>query len=386
LLLLTITLGVGISFALSRFRYPLVPVLIPLAVLALQVLAQTLRTRQWRRLRPALLALPAALLLTQALPAWGLRGSPIPLPPKPSHAALPTDAIALGLRFGDELELVGWRPHPAWQAARHGYIDVGQAYAVELFWRALQAPTQRYKFYLKYLLDGETLALAETHIGAVSFPPYYTLDWPVGTIFSELVAFRLDAPLPRNSAGQVRLGVYYAIGEDPETFDYADLTLVNVPVSAPLAQADWLLDELASYPEATLSHEGPPAWAFGGLPGDSLHLLRYSLPAELKPDEALTLAMLWMAEGEISLNYQMFLHVMDEDGALAAQGDGQPVAGLPTRTWKPGQPLEARWTLEGLPEGLYRVYIGLIDAETGERLDVLAPDRRPLLGEVRVSR
>lgn len=280
LLLLAIALGVGISFALSRFRYPLVPVLILLAVLALQAFVQASRTRHWSSLRPALLALPFALLLTQVLPAWGLRGTPPPLPPKPSHTALPADAIALGLRFGEELELVGWRRHPAWQAAQRGYIDVGQAYAVELFWRALQPTTQRYKFYLKYLLDGETLAQAETHIGAVSFPPHYTLNWPIGTIFSELVAFRLDEALPRTDAGQVRLGVYYAIGEDPDTFDYDDLTLVNVPVVAPVSQANWLLDELASYPDPPISYEGEPAWAFGGLPGDSIHLLRYSyLPA-----------------------------------------------------------------------------------------------------------
>lgn len=92
-----------------------------------------------------------------------------------------------------------------------------------------------------------------------------------------------------------------------------------------------------------------------------------------------------MAEDEISFNYQMFLHVMDANDSLAAQGDGQPVPGLPTRTWKPSYPLEALWTLEGLSPGLYRVYIGLIDAETKERLDVPAPDKRPLLGEVRVS-
>ncbi|MDW8171002.1 MAG: hypothetical protein RML73_00825 [Anaerolineae bacterium] len=209
--------------------------------------------------------------------------------------------------------------------------------------------------------------------------------WPVGTIFSELVAFRLNEPLPRTDAGQVRLGVYYAIGEDPDTFDYADLLLVNVPVTAPMAQPNWLLDELASYPDPPLAYEGQPAWTFGGLPSDSIYLLNYTLPSALKPGEALTLDMLWMAEGEISRNYQMFLHVMDADDGLAAQGDGQPVAGLPSRTWKPGYPLAARWTLEGLPAGPYRVYIGLIDAQTRERLPAAAPDNRPLLGEVRVG-
>ncbi|MDW8171003.1 MAG: hypothetical protein RML73_00830 [Anaerolineae bacterium] len=140
LLLLAVTLSIGVSFALSRFRYPLVPMLILLAVLTLQTCVYALRTRYWQNLKPALLVLPFALLLTQALPAWGLRGTPPPLPSKPSYATLPEDAIALGLRFGEELELVGWRRHPAWQAAQRGYIDVGQAYAVELFWRALQPP------------------------------------------------------------------------------------------------------------------------------------------------------------------------------------------------------------------------------------------------------
>ncbi len=80
----------------------------------------------------------------------------------------------------------------------------------------------------------------------------------------------------------------------------------------------------------------------------------------------------WEAAAPIDFDYSIFVHLFDANGALIAQQDGQPRAGYaPMTTWQPGVPVDDRRLIilpENLPPGEYRLFVGLYNWMTGERL------------------
>jgi hypothetical protein len=90
-------------------------------------------------------------------------------------------------------------------------------------------------------------------------------------------------------------------------------------------------------------------------------------------------------------DYTVFLHVEDPSGKLVAQSDAQPRDGAyPTSIWDAGEQVVSEWHIR-LPDasaaGKYRLWMGLYDGQSGERLPVRASDgtvdgNRLLLGEI----
>jgi hypothetical protein len=101
----------------------------------------------------------------------------------------------------------------------------------------------------------------------------------------------------------------------------------------------------------------------------------------------------WTCQGSMDRDYTVFVHLLDQEGELAAQADGPPLDGdYPTSFWAPGETVLDRHVIdvEGLPSGLYSLRAGLYVLENGERVPVrdeagtrLANDVMPL-GEVRL--
>jgi len=80
----------------------------------------------------------------------------------------------------------------------------------------------------------------------------------------------------------------------------------------------------------------------------------------------------WRAADEVGVDYAVFVHLLDQSGALVAQHDGLPQDGYaPTRTWRAGEVVDDRHSVAlppDLPAGDYRLAVGLYDPLTGERL------------------
>lgn len=101
-------------------------------------------------------------------------------------------------------------------------------------------------------------------------------------------------------------------------------------------------------------------------------------PGELRaaPGESPELALYWTknaAHGEV---YNVFAHVLNEDGAIVAQADHWP-GGLPTDILDAGQVVVDRFEMPlptDLSPGNYRIRIGLYRSESGVRLPVLRSD------------
>jgi len=112
--------------------------------------------------------------------------------------------------------------------------------------------------------------------------------------------------------------------------------------------------------------------------GDVTTLVGATLEPEacnLKPGSPLTVTLVWRAEAETHISYNVFLHLLAPDGALVAQSDGVPAGWTrPTTGWLSGEYITDghRLTLpaDG-PVGDYALFAGLY-VPGGERL--AAPD------------
>ena len=134
-------------------------------------------------------------------------------------------------------------------------------------------------------------------------------------------------------------------------------------LSEPLA-VDWL--QIGPPP-------APPATTLDAAWQDGMHLIGYDeLPAALQPGDTLNLRLVWRADAPPAVNYTVFVHMLNEAGAIVAQHDRAPENGFyPTSQWDAGESVADVYLLtlpDVLASGVYRLVVGLYDPATGQRL------------------
>ncbi|UCC51833.1 MAG: glycosyltransferase family 39 protein [Anaerolineaceae bacterium] len=88
-----------------------------------------------------------------------------------------------------------------------------------------------------------------------------------------------------------------------------------------------------------------------------------------REEDILHLSLWWHALQQPTEDYQVFVHVFDEDGQLLAQADGQPNKGLsPTHIWQQGDVIHDVRRLPSVPAHAAMLHIGVYSQLTGERL------------------
>ena len=101
-------------------------------------------------------------------------------------------------------------------------------------------------------------------------------------------------------------------------------------------------------------------------------LLGYDLIAGEGPGSPVNLVLYWAPAGATDLRYSTFVHLLDPDGVILAQSDGEPAAGqLPTTAWITGEIVADPHSLAIPPDaspGTYRLAVGLYHPATGQRL------------------
>ncbi len=112
--------------------------------------------------------------------------------------------------------------------------------------------------------------------------------------------------------------------------------------------------------------------------GEGIELLGYDASPTAS---ALALTLYWRALAPVQEGYDVFVHILDDSGAIVAQADRQPVDYLaPTYRWRPGDIVRDPYVIplpQGLPAGGYRVQVGMFVRATLARLPVsglAAPD------------
>lgn len=94
--------------------------------------------------------------------------------------------------------------------------------------------------------------------------------------------------------------------------------------------------------------------------------------------QQLQLTLLWQALAEFEQSYRVFVHLVDENGVIVAQADGEPVSwSRPTTGWAPGEYVRDSHTLT-LPAGSsladLAIRVGLYHPQTGDRLQAETAD------------
>lgn len=106
--------------------------------------------------------------------------------------------------------------------------------------------------------------------------------------------------------------------------------------------------------------------------GEQVRLVGYSVTPE-SPD-MLTVTLVWQALQEMQTGYRVFVHLVDDAGAMLAQSDAEPAQwSRPTPGWVRHEYVTDTHHLSPpgqLPEAGWQLRVGLYDAETGQRLQV----------------
>jgi hypothetical protein len=96
----------------------------------------------------------------------------------------------------------------------------------------------------------------------------------------------------------------------------------------------------------------------------------------------------WQPWQPLDINYQVFVHLLAEDGSLVAQSDKLNPGDFPTGRWPLDKYVRDENTLAipaDLPPGTYRLSVGLWVAAEGWRLPVLDDDRTQIGDNVVVT-
>jgi mannosyltransferase len=112
--------------------------------------------------------------------------------------------------------------------------------------------------------------------------------------------------------------------------------------------------------------------------GESIHLDGFTVaPDSARPGDIIQVALYWQTTAALDRRYKVFLHLLDESGALVGQRDSEPGGGLAlTTTWRPGEIVVDQHGVlipPDAPHGRYSLLLGLYDiGEPAARLPLTA--------------
>lgn len=267
------------------------------------------RAAHYREVPGAILAVGLLALCVVALPAWIV---PAYTPPQAEPEAAAPVLLPLDVRFGNDLELLGFALEP-------DTVAPGESVTLRLRWRALR-PTPGYRSIFIHLLgEGERIvAQRDTFPGHGLLPSTHLA---AGTTWEErhLLAIPPVALAPDELT--VAVGVYEtATGSRLPTIggsSSSDGTMrfgtiaLNAPDGAPLAVAF----------------------------GDGIRLTGYALSdVAVARGSEITVTLEWLCTAPIDGDYTASVQLIDEQWRKAGQSDAWPLDGLaPTSSWQVGQ-------------------------------------------------
>jgi hypothetical protein len=242
---------------------------------------------------------------------------------------------------------------------------------------------------------GEDGQVVGESIGPLSRPDYPPTQWESG----QLIMGKADIVVPADiKEGPYRLQLSLLPPESDQALrvNWA-LGRRYVPLGVVLVEPWPLLTDLPPIPEEMNAVFGQPPiielHGYGLSINDSLQDTG-SLPTPASPGDLLDLTLFWRSiSDDIPTGYTVFVHLVNNDESIIAQGDGSPVGGFrPTTSWRSGEVIIDDHSLSippDTPVGIYRLWIGLFDPETGQRLPVTVageqlPDGRLLLQSIQV--
>lgn len=288
----------------------------------------------------------------------------IPAYARPSLMS-PSEVEAISRRvdfdYGGKARLLGCNVQPT-------VVEPGQKVVVTLYWEALRAMEEDYTVYVHLFGQrGEKIGQRDTYPGLGRFP---TSLWHPGDVFADPIAVPIHAEAARPVLATVEAGLY--IRETMERLPALDSQ------GQPLGQT--IVGRLKI---------PPPEGQVVGIPhpldytfGEGIGLAGYGL--EYPSERKARLTLYWRAQGHPTRDYTVFVHLVDEEGTIVAQGDGPPLDGdYPTGAWAPGELVvdphhillrDETASARASQRSRLRWCVGLYDLPTMQRLPVYGPD------------
>jgi hypothetical protein len=235
-------------------------------------------------------------------------------------------------------------------------IEQGQPLFVRAKWAAREHPTRDYACRLSLRDEKGTTVQSQTELIARS---YATSLWPTNAIMAGRYRLPLD-PLLSPGLYDLVIAVF-----DPQTGE--DFGEFVAPLGVVIEARE-------------RSYAIPPMQArlnvsFGG----QMRLLGYDLSRE---EGELRLGLHWQALRRMDGDYKVFVHLFDPaTEVIVAQDDAMPRQNqYPTSWWAEGEVVsdEITISLKGLPQGHYRLALGVYDPQTMDRLAAVSPDGTPV--------
>jgi 4-amino-4-deoxy-L-arabinose transferase-like glycosyltransferase len=347
----------------------LFPATASVGVLVATGLAVWTRRRHWVRILLVLSWLGLSLGML-----YGLIRPTFAPPPRHSEAdelAIPSAADRAFVDGDLRLELLGYEVRPT-------DLEPGEALEVTLYLSAPQELTDTYSLglWLVSAIPGDTTRLAglDTWPGDGNYP---TSAWQPGEIIVDTYVIPVPDEVHRAQAWAVQLNAY-RMGDDvwlpfaqdgQVVGDRAILGLVRVGPSAQV--------------EVPAASRLEPFPIFG-----TVVALRGAQAGYDEETGEVAVKLWWEALAPMEADYTVFVHLVDEDGQLAGDGDGPPLhGGFPTTMWQPGDGVVDEHIVRvppDVPTGDYVIVVGWYDPTTGARLTIEGRDSYRLAEPIHV--
>ncbi|HEY72052.1 MAG TPA: hypothetical protein G4N99_02140 [Thermoflexia bacterium] len=174
----------------------------------------------------------------------------------------------------------------------------------------------------------------------------------------------------RDAAEAVAFGIVAA--DDPPDYDYQlfgrEAGWEELAAAVRQARAVYLTRyenkriHLVEAGSASEPISGEPLARFG----DRVALLKAECTCDARGQVHLTAH--WQVETSVKTDATVFAHLLDSEGALAAQADGYPLLGmLPFWLWEPGEVVRDTRHFDPVQAGEYTIRLGMWELATGER-------------------
>ncbi len=276
------------------------------------------------------------------------------LPSRVAETELSTNIVPAHRIYGGQVELLGYTLSPQNPVA-------GDTLDVTLYWRTLHPVDKNYTVFVHTFGRAHKKIGAEnSYAGQGNFP--FT-QWEPNVIYADLYQVQLNPTAKTPTLLTVDVGL----------FD--DMRLDLPPLSVTDAEGQEMNATLFSVPLRAKSNPMPPENCQSAQVDfdDNIHLNCY-----FWKDGTLTLY--WNATGTPSTDYQVFIQLWNTAEMLTGF-DAPPLNGdYPTHWWAAGEKIvdaHAIIPMRDLPQGDYRLRVGLYRLDTGERLPAFV-DGNPL--------
>ena len=280
--------------------------------------------------------------------------------------------------MGGGISLLGYR-------LPQGQYRPGHEFPLQLFWQASRVPRQDYQLRIQLLAaDGRIVGETLTTPIRPEFPP---TQWQPGQVVQGQANMLIPAAAP-DGLNLVRIALV-----DPQTGRQLSVR----PQGALWGQTGLPLDEVqvVAWPYvAEMPPISTPARVdFGAPPQIALH--GYDLErTAAQPGDTVNLTLYWRSLADLAQSYVVLVHLSSAEEVIVGQGDGPPDRGVrPTTSWREGEVIVDTHSLTVAADtapGTYRLWVGLYDRETGERMPAFsathpASDNRIWLTDLQIT-